>query len=493
MLGASLHDVLTRLKAEAQLFSRVELTYDQVVPVTEPVIVGLPDNGLRLRFDGPEQRLRLVEILDFRKSQLTHYNKPVFRHATLSQTEGEKVKGPTLRHIHQSLFGPTYPGEYVPTDNDNPNGPGVHIISWPGIAFSFSMKSRPDAALLSSSAAEIIAMSMAIFVGDSWPMARDNLFTTSLNPRAIQDTQKIKDPVPDEVCAVKIHGAGKLEVVRHEGVRPYLVQLGITTPQDLVASLGPPDAIYRKYDKRMSIHQSRPAHRSHPRNHSGSRTRDESTDTDVSSAYTITDDSDDAGDDGEIAGNVSGDCFYNYFYHGFDILFAPPSEPSQIPPSQRQSQVEPQTPSIIPGDTSRVVATKFILHGNVPGSYQFNRHRRCRWEVAYLATTNKKSTINSETTFNEVQEALFEEWKGLYKDDLELEKHRTGMPLNRGWENSPESSVEFIAGWEESMGEQRPHNKENGDSNGLGVTLYGFPGLVFEVLHNGTVSNLTVF
>ena len=62
-----------------------------------------------------------------------------------------------------------------------------------------------------------------------------------------------------------------------------------------------------------------------------------------------------------------------------------------------------------------------------------------------------------------------------------------GMVLNRGWGDSPGSSCEFLGGWEES-GARRAET--NGDST---TTLYGFPGLVFEVLKNGYINTVTVF
>jgi hypothetical protein len=61
VLGATLHDILTRLKAEPQRYPKLDLTYEHTAPVKDPVILALPANGLRLRFDGPEQRLRLIE------------------------------------------------------------------------------------------------------------------------------------------------------------------------------------------------------------------------------------------------------------------------------------------------------------------------------------------------------------------------------------------------------------------------------------------------
>ena len=34
--------------------------------------MSLPENGLRLRFDGVDQRLRLIEVIDFRKIKLAY-------------------------------------------------------------------------------------------------------------------------------------------------------------------------------------------------------------------------------------------------------------------------------------------------------------------------------------------------------------------------------------------------------------------------------------
>lgn len=66
------------------------------------------------------------------------------------------------------------------------------------------------------------------------------------------------------------------------------------------------------------------------------------------------------------------------------------------------------------------------------------------------------------------------------------------MVLNRGWGDSPGSSCELLGGWEESA-EGAVRNAAEG-GGGLGNTeLFGFPGLVFEVLKNEAVSCLTVF
>jgi phagosome assembly factor 1 len=68
------------------------------------------------------------------------------------------------------------------------------------------------------------------------------------------------------------------------------------------------------------------------------------------------------------------------------------------------------------------------------------------------------------------------------------------MVLNRGWSDSPGSSIELLGGFDDHPGQKlTPSSAEDG-AQGLGNTqLFGFPGLLFEVLKNGTVSCLTVY
>lgn len=503
VLGASLHDIITRLKAEPQRFPKLDLTYEHSDPVKEPVILSLPPNGIRLRFDGPEQRLRLIEVLDFTKSQLTYGNKDVLRPPNATPgaiAPQESLSGPTFRHIYNRLLGPTFPGEYNEPESGDDTGMGIYILSYPGIAFSFPLQHstwspRKDFVSLLSSATSQPAASMAIFRGDSWPDAREQLFVQNLDPHEVFTTlMKSREPVPDEVRLVRIHGGGRMELLRPEGTPPFWLKLGSTTPQELIAILGPPDAIYRKNDQRMSIHNPRPASRSHARADSETRLQDDSTDTDQSSAHTATDDSSDENEDGEVAGNVSGECFYNYFYHGFDILLSAPSSPSQIPPSKKSTEPEPDSDDIVPSDApSRLVAKKVILHGNVPGSYPFNRHRRCRWEIQYLKPKKGQGAVDSETPFKEIEKRLHDEWQSIYKSPEEARARQRGMVLNRDWGDSPGSSCELLGGWEDSVGGKRMDAGFD-DVKGLGnTTLFGFPGMVFEVLKNGTVSGVTVF
>jgi hypothetical protein len=305
---------------------------------------------------------------------------------------------------------------------------------------------------------------------------------------------KSKEVVPDEISLVKIHGGGRLQLFKKWTNSTVWINLGETSPQELVAELGPPDAIYRKNDQRMYIHKTRTASHSRSRSSGGDYKRpDDLTDTDLSSAPTGSDDSDDEVIEDEMVGNVSGECFFNYFYLGFDVLVSSPQQPSRMPPSQTNINGEqiPGASAFKNGSPDRLVATKVVLHANVPGSYPFNRHRRSRWEIAYLGGSDSDVIIDSETPFNEIEEHLREEWKSTYTSKDDAKRRQRGMVLNRGWGDSPGSSCEFLGGWEDSSGGVAAKKLEGNEEST--TTLYGFPGLVFEVLKNGYVSAVTVY
>ena len=464
-------------------------------PIQQPVVLDLPENGIRLRFDGQDQRLRLIEVLDFSKINLTYKNIELVRRSK-AQDDGigkgpDAAAGPTFKHVYNRQFGPSYPGEYLPPSSGQKNG--TYVLSYPGIAFSFPLQHSAYSedldfvALLSSSAARPTS-SMAIFSGDSWPEARSQLYTKPPPfPRSPLTVGRCKEVVPDEVEEVKIHGGGHLELARRTSA-PFHIYLGETTPQDMVAELGPPDAVYRKNDHRISIHGSGAARRP-----SASPVgRATSADTDRSSGHSFTDDS-----DGDVPGTnfadkplVTSECFYNYFHHGFDALISYRTGKSPLFPGKAKDHENAGERIAVP--SSELTVTKLIIHANVPGSYPFNRHRRCRWTMYTGSRQSSEPTLNSEMQFSEISNRLKRVWQGSYTSREEETSMQRGMVLNRGWGESPESSVELLGGWEES----NPPTMRSGDDGmqSLGNTeLFGFPGLLFEVLKNDTVSCLTVY
>lgn len=497
VLGASLHDVLTRLKAEPQRFPKIELVYSSDRPVAEPVAVELPANGVRLRFDGPEQRLRLIEVTDFSKNHVTFKDRDLVKPANgssapASPVPGESTAGPTFRHIYHRLLGPTYGGEFIPPQGGQETG--IYVLSYPGVAFNFSLRPSEyspskDVVSIFSSATSQVATSMAIFSGDSWADARPVLWTEVL-PTVKQTTTipRGKDVYPDEISLIRLHGGGRLQLFRKWTSNSFWINLGETTPQELIMELGPPNAIYRKNDQKMVIHKMRSASNTKTRPSAAEIGRPEDlTDTDQSSMHTASDASEDEeAIDDQSGTNDTGECFYNYFYLGFDILVSTRVPPSQIPPKIHRDAAAEGLKGVKSHDPDRLVATKLVLHGNIPGSYEFNRHRRCRWEIAYLDTLDDDDTVNSETPFPHIEDRMSDAWASVFPRGDGQAKQR-GMVLNRGWGDSPGSSCEFLGGWEES-GARRAET--NGDST---TTLYGFPGMVFEVLKNGHVNTVTIF
>jgi hypothetical protein len=276
---------------------------------------------------------------------------------------------------------------------------------------------------------------MAIFSGESWTDARNRLFSGPI-PTAYLST------TPDEIDLVKIYPSKHIEFHRRNHP-PFILTLNQTTPQDIVTDLGPPSAIYRKNDHRISIHRTRGA--------AGAGDDDYSDD-----AESEEDSSDGAAVSGGDAA-ADNDYFYNYFSQGFDIFFSTTS-------------------------TRQHVATKLILHGNVPGSYSFQRYRRSKWIVQ-----DPGYTINSETYFPDVRTTLQEAFGDGQKP----------MLLNRG-SDSPSSSIELLGSWEDSetrmLGKMEGVEQEEDEGSNYGNTeLFGYPGLIFEVLKNGAVVAVTVF
>ncbi|OJJ51757.1 hypothetical protein ASPZODRAFT_108745 [Penicilliopsis zonata CBS 506.65] len=490
-LGASLHNVLSRLKSHPQLYPAIDIAYSSGEPLQKPVLLQLPANGLRLRFDGPDQRLRLIEVLDFTKINLVYKNQEVIKGAK-SQDQPVSQQGPSFRHVYNRLFGPSYPGEYVSPASPSPYG--TYVLSYPGIAFSFPLQDSAwsdqcDFVALLSSSAALPATSMAIFQGSSWPEVRAKVFTQQPQyPRSPALAGKNRDSLPDEVERFKIFGAGKLEAIRRSSSSTYIT-LSETTPQDLIAEFGPPDAIYRKNDRRISIHRATGG-RTDPLHMSPSPGRGiEISDTEHSSNNSIADDSDEELAQGNPLdpSSLPTECFFNYFHHGFDAFISSPTTPGPAFPGSGLSDPSPPPPP----PSSQLTVTKIILHGNVPGSYPFNRHRRSRWTI--YADHLGEDLLTSETPYEDISKRLRSIWQNSYSSVDEERALQRPMVLNRGWGDSPESSVEFLGGWEESTGGKQRAGADGQDGGqGLGNTeLFGFPGLLFEVMKNGALSSST--
>lgn len=492
-LGTSLHAILTRMKAQSKAYPTLNLSYSASDPVARPIVLSLPENGFRLRFDGPDQRLRLIEIVNFSKITLTYHATELVRRSKSSSDDSFEPdtmpEGPTFSHVYR-IFGPTYPGEYVAPEGKGGRGMGTYVLSYPGVSFSFPVQHKawlvnPESMPLLKSSVCGCATSMAIYQGNKWAEARSKIFTAIPDqPRSLALSSKNKDAFPDEIEEVRILGSGRLEVVRRSSPTVQIV-LNESTPQDLVAELGPPDAIFRKSDNHRSIHATRAVKDTRQASMSP-MLRPNTTESDQSSAHSYTEDSDDGGQ-AQADFEVNPECFYNYFHHGFDVFVSSPQNPS--PPFPDSKTAAPSQPAVL---GTHLVITKILLHANIPGSHSFNRHRRSRWTIA---TPSPNGPLTSEMSFPELSSKLKSVWHPIYADAEEERTMQLGHVLNRGWFQTPESSIELLGGFEEQdFEDKKGDGKDQATGEGMSnPQLFGFPGLLFEVLKNDAVSCLTVY
>ena len=132
-LGAALQDILSTIAADKDLFTSIDVHFSLSEPLIAPVVVTLSHNGLRLRFDGADQRLRLIEVTDLKKSMLVHKGSELVR----SQEITSSTAGPAFKRVYQ-MFGASYPGEYMPPAPGKSEG--TYVLSWPGVAFNFPLQ-----------------------------------------------------------------------------------------------------------------------------------------------------------------------------------------------------------------------------------------------------------------------------------------------------------------------------------------------------------------
>jgi hypothetical protein len=420
---------------------------------------------------------------------------------------GSPVAGPTFRHVYK-LFGGTIPGEFVGEDGEE----GKYCLSYPGIAFLFPMHapagfSKLDWAstvsVLSSSTCAP-ASSMVLYDGGSWHAARKTILTADMSFPRVPVLSGRKEGIPAEVEMAKVHDRGRIELVRKDAP-PFWLVLSETTPQDLVTELGPPDSTYKKNNRSTAAHHGRRA------SSSSSRRSSDVLDGDQRSSSSHTDNSDNSvwedDDDDEETTTVANDLdkddagiWWNYYSYGLDILITQPTRISNRSPTlprhaedseESSSEVDEE---IEPTAHNFLTATKVILHSNIPGSYQFNRHRRLRWTLEDWPG-GYTEPLTSEMKFRDIQCRLKEVFKDSYESVDKEREQQQPIAINRDWGESSSlgGSVELLGGWEESGRKKGDESTASGEEKIGEVLMFGFPGIAFEVLKNGVVGLLQVW
>lgn len=475
-LGAALQDILSTVAADKDLFTSIDINFSQSEPLTAPVVVTLPDNGLRLRFDGADQRLRLIEVTDLTKSILVYKGMELVR----SQEITLSAAGPAFKRVYQ-MFGASYPGEYMPPAPGKSEG--TYVLSWPGVAFNFPLQhsawspEKDHVSLLGSQAAGPAAQ-MAIFEGKTWSDSRRDLFVREpTGPRSTALASRPRDSLPAEIEAAMIEPGKRVIFERRAPSPPFTIYLNETTPQDLITELGAPDATFKPTVKESTPQQ--PNHKrtgSATRPRSGSRLHPGSQPSSYSSTNTDsfeTDfDSEDADED--PAERASRAAYWCYFGHGMDILVGPPSEPE----GSRGN-------STLLGANPDLVVKRVVIQGNVPGSAAFNRHRRLRWTLE-LPSTSDDLILHSECNFEqELKPTLLHTYTEAARDA----QTAMGRVINRCWDDPMDSGF-FLPDQDR---DEADDGSVRGSEAWLGnVRLFQFPGVMFEVLQNGAVAGVYV-
>lgn len=358
VLGNSLYNTITKLN---ELNQRLKIAYSSENYLATPILVTLPDLGVRLMFESNDtQQLVLIEILNFDHMKLTYngnllndilYSTPSNDELTSSSgldllKDRKQVMLPKLKEIYHKIFGPTFPGELNLQKQ-------TYTLSYPGIAFKFRLELRELVAKLSlltnendilskltnwDKAHEIPCESVAIFKGDDY-----RSFFKLLQKAKVP---QMADLAIEKVSVTLSDGTAKL---KFKDQPPATITIGKLTQQDILRLLGPPDGYFNKYDSRLLIHKHLEA--------------------------------------AQMTGPNSGFVhkFHNYFRHGMDFLY------NLNPPHQGGGVLE-----------------KIVLHnGGIADSLDFMQWNKCNWEMRALAETDE--VVNSSMAFYEFSRDFLEE------------------------------------------------------------------------------------
>ncbi|KAI8369334.1 uncharacterized protein BYT42DRAFT_583999 [Radiomyces spectabilis] len=454
-LGSSLWDVIYFLRDRPQFFPTVELKYSQEDPLFYDFIIALPSNGLNLRFDGALQRLKSMECYDPSKVKLVYQNSDVSSSRTI----------PTFLLVYKS-FGPTYPGEFDPLK-------GLYILKYPGVSFMFPIPTRYQDLYAKSSELPLefpdgtTAIASHIYLysgGNSWQKATVPVLSKVVAEQNSSTSVKYGKPGRREVENIiaqptqgvtlhfpnynSFHETNKPnENILATSVNHVSIILHRSSAQDILAELGKPSRIFYKEEDKMKIHSIMDE-----RSMLGkSPNKDERQD------YVHTVNLEDEDKDSTSAHPT--DYFLNYFHLGIDILM----------------------------DGALHVCKKIILHGNIPGHYDFQRYKRCRFQLEFK---HEDAAEKDPNLLVDVDTALDDDQFLHVVADMKISDMRKHIP----WK--PSSTVTVTPN-ESQATQHKPVILTRGSSeqNPFGATyLTGYDeGLVIEVMKNGCIPTMILF
>ncbi|KAI8137434.1 hypothetical protein BJV82DRAFT_635366 [Fennellomyces sp. T-0311] len=451
-LGSTLWDTIQYLRDRPKFFPAVELKYSQEEPIKYDFIIALPVNGINLRFDGGLQRMKSIECFDPTKIKLVYQNSDVSSSRTI----------PTFLLIYKS-FGPTYPGEFDRTRS-------IYTLKYPGLSFVFPIPARHRELYESSTDLPLefpdgttpIASHVYLFSNgsSSWQKAAVPPLSKVIAEHNGSTTLKYGKIGRREVEHVKAQ-PGKEAVLyfpTHETLdsrentivtSQVRIILNVSTPQDILAELGKPSRIFYKEEDKMKIHSV----------------------TDDGAMVGKIEESDKSDHDHGVVNEQEEkdasildptDYFFNYFHLGIDILL----------------------------DGAQHVCKKIILHGNIPGHYDFQRYKRCPYQLQFPTETNKHNTDNPKILVDVESESSDTAIPGnIVTADMKIEKMQKRIP----WDSK--NAVTVNDGSKSDQHKPVILTRGSSEQNPFGSTyLTGYDeGIVMEVMKNGHVPTIVLF
>ncbi len=228
-LGDTIGSVLSQLVSTQSLKYETNFLFDDKAPYDFDMVLDLKDVGMQLRFDPLSQRLWTIDVYDIGKVNLAYAGE------TFS---GPKLPTPTLRVLYR-LFGPTFPGKFD-TDLDS------YILSYRGLSFAFPVPHQAvkpqEIPLTLPDGTEPLATRLLIHVGP--------------------DLRKID--LPREMRITDCHAYISLHICGSNGACVgFTVQMLPSnclfqyndTVQHVLSELGMPSSTYDKLEDKMKIHR----------------------------------------------------------------------------------------------------------------------------------------------------------------------------------------------------------------------------------------------
>lgn len=195
-----------------------------------PIRLEIRSLGVNLLFKN--DKVILIEIVDFKCLDYIYHN--------INLNHILENNGNHLKTLYNKVFGPTYPGRQCESN---------YLLDYPGIGFKFKLNSSKtmDLSDLLSNDHDIKCVRIMIFGTNSYQSLIES----------IRENTEVSIPKTLGISEPRFSIRSNLLLRKSElrlGDSTMVITLGITTQQDILNFLGPPDDYFNKFDTRFLIH-----------------------------------------------------------------------------------------------------------------------------------------------------------------------------------------------------------------------------------------------